>query len=588
MLLNENQSRKIVLQAHSASTNLQLSWEISNQVMLFVEAFQDLQRAPIMNTQNEPKSLVPEDAGTIIQHEYHVVVSTEEGLISLDSISVRHVSKSRNVKMSIIGTSSDSPRKPLVVSMIANAELALTELWSRSRLVWRTTLDSPTLDLDYDRAAHSQQASANLNIAAAYKELTIIVKEQILGLLSIIDSVVVHEVAHVQKVLNRFTRAARLPSNPKESSSMGTSPNLHVSLLAGSYRFDLALLHCLSYSVTGTVSGVRVSPNLKHSSSFDIDFDIAGHTHSIVSYEADKKTVMAALPVPPINGRVKLHLADEEVVVNAWTTIERITIEAAAIHNIMTTVRRPEIRHIVSGIRDEVTTIKTHVENILPESSGAKAVHKIDDSKPVVYDVRAALLGLNISAIAPGAELDLGVGAMHTIVTNRVAPGAVLLKHPDIRSVLQRINLSLETVERHGRRPCGNITLGASVHATSHENDSHISVRDFRVRSSALEVNLYADTASTIVDVINHLQDRIRELDLSKEIEYLKHLRESRKQAVVRHAAATSKTSVDEESDELSNALFSASYMLDLKKLQVSWIVGKSVKAPQGYEIQDL
>ncbi|KAK4989233.1 Macrophage colony-stimulating factor 1 receptor [Elasticomyces elasticus] len=588
MLLNENQSRKIVLQAHSASTNLQLSWEISNQVMLFVEAFQDLQRAPIMNTQNEPKSYVSEDAGTIIQHEYHFVVSTEEGLISLESISIRHVSKSRNVKMSIIGTSSDLPRTPLVISMIANAELALTELWSRSRLVWRTTLDSPTLDLDYDRAVHSQQASANLSIAAAYKELTITVKEQILGLLSIIDSVVVHEVAHIQKVSNRFTRAARLSSNPKESSSMGTSPNLHVSLLAGSYRFDLALLHCLSYSVTGTVSGVRVSPNLKHSSSFDVDFDIAGHTHSIVSCEADKKTVMAALPVPPINGRVNIHLADEEITVNAWTTIEQITIEAAAIHNIMTTVRRPEIRHVVSGIRDEVTIIKTHVKNIMPESSGAKALHKMDDSKPVVYDVRAALLGLKISAIAPGAELDLRVGTMHTIVTNRVAHGVALLKHPDVRSVLQRINLSLEIVERHGRRPCGNITLGASVHATSHDNDSLVSVRDFRARSSALEVNLYADTASTIVDVINHLQDRIRELDLSKEIEYLKHLRESRKKAVVRHAAAMPKTSIDVESDELSNDLFSASYMLDLQKLQVSWIVGKSVKAPQGYEIQDL
>ena len=43
--------------------------------------------------------------------------------------------------------------------------------------------------------------------------------------------------------------------------------------------------------------------------------------------------------------------------------------------------------------------------------------------------------------------------------------------------------------------------------------------------SNGLEINIFAETASTVVDVLGHLQDRIKDLDLSREKSYLQKLR---------------------------------------------------------------
>ena len=94
------------------------------------------------------------------------------------------------------------------------------------------------------------------------------------------------------------------------------------------------------------------------------------------------------------------------------------------------------------------------------------------------------------------------------------------------------------------------------------------------MRSEGLEVNAYPETASTVIDVINHLQDRIRDLDLSKEVEYLRRLRDSRRKEVIQRISGKQKASEDEEDAAFSAAdLLSIQTTIELSNIQVSWLV---------------
>jgi len=117
--------------------------------------------------------------------------------------------------------------------------------------------------------------------------------------------------------------------------------------------------------------------------------------------------------------------------------------------------------------------------------------------------------------------------------------------------------------------PCGNLSFAAFLTATSKLNDAGEEVRSFHVKSDALEINLFADTASSVVDVIGHLQDKIKDLDLSREKKYFRKLRKSKPRIAINEEQTEPTESVSN-----STIIFASMYSLELLNIQVSWLVG--------------
>jgi hypothetical protein len=113
------------------------------------------------------------------------------------------------------------------------------------------------------------------------------------------------------------------------------------------------------------------------------------------------------------------------------------------------------------------------------------------------------------------------------VAGNRPEPNGQVLGFPELRVSLRHIMFELSRLNNNTMEPCGNLAFAAFLTATSKQNDKGDEVRSFHLQSDGLEINLFADTASSVVDIVGHLQEKIKDLDLSREKKYLSKLRKS-------------------------------------------------------------
>lgn len=596
MLLEENKRTKSLIQLHTDSISIRLDWSIYDAV----ETILDIQRPHIVNRPDQLKrtastTQVLDD--TLERHDFHVVVSTDNGSIALHSINLRHKSKAEGLKMSLIGTTHASDQYGQCVSALINAKTATTQLHGQSRRVWDTKLTSPSIYVDHLKPADGVDKPATINLAAAYGELDIQVKQEILSLIELVDSVILDEVVRVQRLVKTVQRGSQSQETSDTADQVAKStdkpPKIYVALLAGNLKVDLALLQALSYSLSGKSASIRVAPNMSQVKTFAIDFDVGSQVHSLVNHSSNEEHRQGLLDLPPINGHVGLHLSDTETSVTVATTVQRLHLEAAALQGILTIVNRPEVQHVISAIKSGIDEVKEHVQSMLPGS--VNVPRKPTEAKPVFFDVRAALLGLKITANAPVtvnehavAELMFLLGPIHATASNRVNPQSAMPSLPEVRAKVQEVGASLSVRDRGKSRPCGNITLSAFLNATSHQDSRKTPVRDINIRSQAFEVNIYAETASTVVDVINHLQDKIKDVDLTKEVEYVRKLRETHKHSIVRKISGASGEVAEEEATSSNSDLIAATIEVELTNIQLSWLVGRSEVTHGDRRAQDL
>ncbi|KAK6609856.1 fermentation associated protein [Botrytis cinerea] len=120
--------------------------------------------------------------------------------------------------------------------------------------------------------------------------------------------------------------------------------------------------------------------------------------------------------------------------------------------------------------------------------------------------------------------------------------------------------------------PCGNLAFAAFLTATSKKNEIGDDVRSFNLTSNGLEINLFAETASSVVDVMGHLQNKIRDIDFTREKQYLKKFRKSRPRITVNDEPKDH----DSVAGSTSTIMFASMYTLELLNIQVSWLVGNT------------
>lgn len=580
--------KSTIIQVNSKLSVVRVHWEICELAEILMKMFQEDQ---VEQPQRTQALSLPNSRKKREDHEFQFIYVTDKAEVSLDSINIRATSIGRRFRLSVAGADSKASGEGETITMLVHLEQAVLALRSRSRGLLRSQFDYPSLYFAHHEFDKGAAMPDEIKVAGASHMIKIHVEEDLLGLIEVTDAVLRDEVAYFYQqtsVLRQMLKQEPRRSSEKETTSQ--LPNITLALLMDAYEVELALLSSLAWTVAGSSGRISVAPTLGRNVTLRVDYDLAAHTHRMRSSSIGESNIISSLDLPPVDGRLTVTNTDTETRISASGIIETIQVQASEIQALVATINKPEISNVVHAIQDDVKVLRTHIEEIFPQNAHPPEPKSSQPSRDVIFDVQMTLSGLNILASAPGqlpdsatANLAVKLASIQLKATN-IGPEQTKLALPEAIAHLQEISIEMTLSSSETIRRCGNLAFGATFEATA-EKDLDSNRRVYRVRSRGMEVNVFADTASAVVDVMNHLQDKIKDLDLSKEKKYLKRLRHTKSRA----SHKLDKSEANSDTDSVSSgALFTSTYALELLDIQVSWIVGTSIPPFARTESEDL
>ncbi|KAL1305383.1 hypothetical protein AAFC00_002276 [Neodothiora populina] len=590
MLVEENLRTKTIVQAHTALMMIRLDWEILDQAEDFIDIY-CTQVAPAMD-------ILPDDGGTnnvetddnIFRQDIHIVVSNDRTVIELETINLRHVSEGENMQLSLIGTSRASEDYGSCISLLTTVGHASTELSSEYSKIYRTDLAAPNIYFDYRQRLNSD--AIEINLGGSYKEMTISLQQGILDLLETADSVLADEVSYIKSLQQRVVEQhGYAPSKPKAKKPEKTF-HFNVAFMAGKFAFTIALLQALNLSITGETANLKIRPKMGAETAFDIEAHLGEIEYALVRKQDGHTGQKATFHTPTASALVGVNISGDKVDLAVTAIIQRIMLEATSVQSALSIINRPEVQSVFKAMKNQVAEVQQRVTDIFPEKephphTAAKG------EKVFIYDVKSTLAGLKVVASAPAmsigkarAELSFGFGSVRGVASNAGLKDSGGM--PNVFVQIQDIGALLTLVENDKRHRCGYISLGISIDCSTHEEESGRLTREVKARSDALRVNIFAETACTVVDIVTHVQRKILDLDLSREVEYIRRLRHSREKrrrvdlddAASQYADAASRHSIEVASPPPPMTDFS----LDLRKIRVAWV---TTPTTPGYREED-
>jgi hypothetical protein len=563
----------LLLQIFCASTAINLNWELcelADDIMnLYLQSSKASSQEEIMKPKNAR-------ATSKARRDLHVTMATDASSITLDTVNIRAASLCNGLKASFVMIDDANSETTKMINLVIAAAAATSKFKTRSQDLTVYQIRLPSIYTSFEVQPGSGTPVRTIKIAGNCRQLSFSVQQDILALIEVLDLVIGDEVAQLHRLKERIPSTSPTPviENGAQNDN-GSITKVNVALFLDEYRISVLLLQSLTYNITGLVA--RASVAAQPGSDIIFDFDIKEHSHDIQTWGASSQKSISLLQMPPTNGRMASHMSDSENVVSVFASVEPIHLDAAAVHSLLSALNRPEISSVVTDIKEDFKAVQGHFEEIFGPKSKAERDTPLP-TKPLIYDAHLTLAGFNIFANAheskggsTKASLDFNLGCVQVLVANRLEQIGAVLAFPEIRVVLRQISFELCRWDKGEMQPCGNLAFAAFLTATSKINDVDEEVRSFHLKSDGLKINLLAETASTVIDVIEHLQTKIKDIDFSREKHYLRKLRKLKP-----------KSSVEDEEDcsaeqgkaDGSIDIFASTYSLELLDVQICWIVG--------------
>lgn len=590
---SEIPKRTTVVQINSGETAVRIHWEICELMDVLINMFEkeNLKRSRALEAQS---SCPPDGKMQEVETSLQFVYVTERATIALDTINLRNLLIGRRFRLSMVNEDSHPSKQGITTTVIVHLEQAVTELLSRSRLLLRSQFDSPSIYLSHHQFTERDAVPDEIKVAGASRKIEVRLEENVLGLLEVADSVLRDEVAYFHEQAMLIKRSLRPKLERTDRPKVTQLPNISLALLMDRYAIHLALLESLSWSITGSAGRVSVVPSIGGKNvTLRMDYDLAACHHRMFSKTAEASNLISSLEFPPVNGRLTVTNTESQTKISAAGIIETIQLQAAEVQALVATINKPEISTVVRAVSEDIEVLTARFREIIPHSNHTPVIKTPESSREIVFGVQMTLSGISVLASAPGqhpdspmANLEVRLSSIQLRATN-TGRDAAILPLPEAIVLLQEISVDLTLSDKNSIRRCGNIMFAAVLEVTAEQN-AQPPRRVYRLKSSGLAVNIFADTASAVVDVMNHLQDKIKDLDLSVEKKYLKKLRHAKsKNSHKADSSAMSATDTDAQSVG-SGALFTSTYSLELLDIYVSWIVGNSIEPYSKTESEDL
>ncbi|KAI1079483.1 hypothetical protein F5B20DRAFT_166119 [Whalleya microplaca] len=505
--------------------------------------------------------------------QFHVAFVLGQGMISLEAINLSTKCQSTNLKISLLTTSGGPGSTD--TNLVLGCDEVSTRVKSHSEVLATLRLQHASVVV-----AHGMQSDEHISVhtikaAASSQDLKVIVKQDPTVLAEVLDLLVKDEVAQLYELQRKIPSSPPPEPRPSNVAEQLSSFRVNLALFLDSYTISLPLLRSLTYTISGTVARTTMAANFGKEIIFD--FDIKENSHDMQIEVNNKPRSISFLQIPPTNGRIISHMAPGEHSVTVFASLELVQLDASAVYSLLTALNRPEISNAINELKHQGKIIQEHIEEIFGSSEAepikpASPVPKPNNST-LTYVVHSTLAGLQIwgttptkSDIEPSARLSFCLDRVNLELANKIGDGPVL-ENPEVHIKLRQIMFNIEKGSAQEMHSCGNLTFGAHITAATRESEDGRELRSFDFKSDGFEVNLSADTVSTFVDVLGYMGDKIKDLDTSRELEYLRKLRQSKPRIAINDKEQ------DTESDILDSFLASILYSFEIQNIQLSWLV---------------
>ena len=567
-------SRSIILQIFCSDVTINLNWELCELAYDIMKLYD--QSGPYFKKQDNLTLETSAQNVPKLGYYLHLIIATENGTSNLDAINIKVTSVSNGLKASFVMRDRIGARSQPQASLVLGAEAATSMVKSHTDELTLYQLRHPSIHASYESLIVAGMSTNATKVAGNCQELSMAVKQDIQTLIAVLDLVIGDELAQIYRLKNTVSAPRSRKAPVKQSASAPESRNrLDIALFLDMYDISIPLLQSLKYNISGVIARGSVAAQLE--SEIIFDFDIKEHAHDVQTMTNNKIHSISLLQMPPTNGRITTNLSDEETSVAVHASIETIELDAAAIHSLLTTLNMPEISTIVFEMKEDIKGIQAHLEETLGPAKIASVTKTPTERKPFIYDAHLTMAGFDVFANARGthsehdsARLDLNLGCLQLVFSNRLESRGPVLAFPELLMSLRQIMFELSRWNGSAMEPCGNLAFVAFLTASSKQNASGEEVRSFHMKSDTLESNIFAETASSIIDVVGHLQDKIKDLDLLREKNYFRKLRKPKPLITVNEEQLE-----PAENTSSSAVIFASMYSLELLNIQMCWHVEK-------------
>ena len=561
-----------------------LNWDLRHYIEKIYELSQKLRRD--LPSGQDGLSTAKASAQT---HHLQLMISSETNILSLKSSNLTIFSIGTGFRASIILDPSPNSAASSINAIITLKALT-SELQSNSRLVAHLKLWRPTLSGFTQKHYPEIKMDGIWRLAGSCDELSIEVLEEPLELLKILAAILRDEGTHIGALVRRLQQTSETNQLSIAVPNQGENLRVYLLLSLDSYTFRISILPSLTYSISGKLAQSSVQPAGQNSSQILVNFDLGEHSHIFTIRERDRFDTISALGIPPLNGRFGVALSSDQSSIDLHLLVEKALLEASTVQALLVILSHTEIISLSKHVAQELTTIKRLWEQkIFSAKPTSKRV-----STSILYNTQISLVGLIIHADAPRsisiagpARLQLHSGCILLKATNRGSELGQAMKYPELELSLKKIEIDLSKYDRSELHSSGDVCLGVVLQIASKYNDENELVRAYTVCIHRPVVNLYSETASMIIDIVGHLQDTLKKIDLSREVRSLRRLTQTRRRS---ERVASNSILVDEHNQDHTTTalLFNAMYSLEVINVCVTWKIGASAPPSPGREAEDL
>ncbi|KFA72498.1 hypothetical protein S40288_06649 [Stachybotrys chartarum IBT 40288] len=572
---DEKQASLIVANICCADANINLNWELCDLVEDVIRLHQRHRPSKSRATEHTRPSSLGQAATTHAQTHFHVVAELIRGSIKVETINLSTKVLSNGLTASFLTHSANNTSH--LQSMVLNCNAVTLRMHSHMQLLGMFQLNEPSVCVSVEHRETDFMALDTINASANSQALTITINQDVLALIELVDLLVKDEVAELHRLSKKMPAK---PASPKQQTIANPSGHrITIAMFVDKYRISLPVIQSLKYNITGVVA--RASCAISQGREVMFDFDIKENSHEMQATANKTSRAISTIHIPPTNGHITSRAHDQLHILTIHSSVEIIKLDASSVYSLLRALNQPQIWSTIEEIQHQVKTVEGHVTDIFGSSKAALSQPEASDAKPrIVYNLQLAFAGLQMLAKTslksqpePTAEVLFSLDRICAHAFNQRDAHGPILNYPELRLNLKKLGLDISRGSKGDMRSCGSLSTGVTVSASTHPGDDGKEDWSFVFKSDGFDANLSPETISTVVDVLGYLGDRIKDLDTSREVEYIKKLRQSKPKIMVNDHE---ESRVD-EGDILESVLASVIYRFELKDIRVTWGVASDV-----------
>ncbi|RNJ53407.1 hypothetical protein D7B24_001929 [Verticillium nonalfalfae] len=569
-----------VLNINCNDAAINLNWELCELADVLLRLYNGSRRRDSPASQTSTEAAPDRTSDVQARPPMHVVMALSRGSVEVDTINLSAKILGNNLKASLLTHSLEDESTSL--NFILSCDAVTSRLHHRSQLLGMFQLRNPSVFISHELQELDVVSCHTIKSTASSQSLTLVVRQDPIVLLEVVDVLVKDELAQLYQLKEQLPSSPPTHSDDHSIAERMSSFRVNVAMFLDEYDISVPLLQSLTYNLSGVVSRAAVAANFGKELIFD--FDIKENQHDFRVNVNNQPRSISLLRIPPTNGRIKSRMGPTEHSVTVFASVELIQLDASAVYSLLGALNRPQISNTLNEAQEQIKSIQEHATDIFGRE---KLVKEPQVSSPptqkqkLVYTVHATLAGLEIFGNTPlkSGEHDLAylcfsLDRMHLEVANRHDAHRPILAQPELHVNLRSIMFDIQKGSEGAMRSCGSITFGALISASTRHTDAGEEERSFNFKSDGLDIQLSPETISTVMEILGYMGGKIKDLDTSRELEYLRKIRQPKPRIALNDEEQA------EPPDLIDSFLSSLVYQFEIQDTQISWFVGDAVEMP--------